>query len=114
MNESTVLRDGEGNYYTFPPDVLAAAQTAEGTYELAEEAVVAARVPDDGVEAVESALGIQEVSGFGYTNEPIPGVDIIVRKKPGGTMAPFMDMGTHAVRYGASRGRSLGQLRSSR
>lgn len=104
MNESTVLRDGEGNYYTFPPDVLAAAQTAEGTYEMAEEAVVAARVPDEGIDAVESVLGIEEVSGY---SDPIPGVDVKLGKNPGGGSfsfgSSFKNLGSYDVGRGEAK-----------
>ncbi len=98
MSGKSVLRDGDGDYYVFPPDVLAAAQVTDGSYELEETAVTAARVPDDGVDAVESALGIDEVSGFGTT--PIPGVDIIVKKNPGGSMAMFTSFGVANVGSG--------------
>lgn len=101
MNESTVLRDGEGNYYTFPPDVLAAAQTAEGTYEMAEEAVVAARVPDEGIDAVESVLGIEEVSGYG---DPIPDIDVKIGKRPGGGSFSFGSSFTNLGSYDVGRG----------
>jgi hypothetical protein len=99
MNESTVLRDGQGNYYTFPPDVLAVAQTAQGTYEMAEEAVVVARVPDDGVDAAESALGIEEVSGYG---DPIPGVDVKVGRNPP-VILPMTNLGTFTVGRGDAK-----------
>ncbi len=99
MSEKTVLRDGDGNYYAFAPEVLAAAQVTDGSYALEETAVTAARVPDDGVDAVESALGIDEVSGF--TSDPIPGVDVIVTKHPPGHSASFTSFGVANVSYGA-------------
>jgi len=80
---------------TFPPEVLAAARTGEGTYELDADAVEAARVPDDGVEAVESSIGIGEVSGYSIT--PIPGVDIVV-SCPDGMMAHFTNFGPRTLR----------------
>ncbi len=66
MTEPTVLRDGDGNYHTFPPEVLAAARTGEGTYELDADAVDAARVPDDDVDAVESSIA--SLTDFGMSN----------------------------------------------
>lgn len=98
MSETTILRDGDGNYYTFAPEALAAARAADGTYELEAATLEAARVPDDRQGAVDAALGADEVSGF--TANPVPGIDIIVKKKPGGHMARFTDLGIRPVRYG--------------
>jgi len=98
MSDTTVLRDGEGNYYTFAPDVLAAARGADGAYELDGAAVEAARVPAEAVAAVESALPSPEVSG--YAGVPVPGIDVIVRKRPGGRAVTFTDLGLRTVPYG--------------
>jgi len=95
MSETTVWQDAEGNYYAFAADDLAAAQAADGSYELAAEAVDAARVPDEGRGALEAALGQDEVSGFAL-GQPIPGVDIIIRKNPGGS-AMFSSLGSLAA-----------------
>ena len=57
MSEMTVLRDENGDYYVLSPDVMAAAQTAGGTYELAADALAAARVPAEDRPAVEAAVG---------------------------------------------------------
>lgn len=78
--------------------MLAAGQGADGPYELDEATVDAARVPAAGVAAVESALGGPEVSG--YASNPIPGIDIIVRKKPGGSQVTFTDFGLRTIAYG--------------
>lgn len=68
MSDVTMLRDADGNYYEFAANMLAAARTGDGSYELSEDAIAAARVPDDVA---------------GYAIDPIPGVDIIVKKNPG-------------------------------
>lgn len=79
MSETTVWQDAEGNYYAFGAEELAAAKAANGTYDMADEAVQAARVPEERREALEAALGVDEVSGF--AGQPIPGIDVIVKKK---------------------------------
>lgn len=88
MSEMTILRDERGDYYAVPSDVLAAARTPDGVHELDAEALEAARMP----------ASPDEVSG--YISDPIPGVDIIVKKKPGSQMATFTGLGTVKVPYG--------------
>lgn len=80
MSETTVWQDAEGNYYAFGAEELSAATAADGAYELADEAVEAALVPDDRRPALEAALGVDEVSGF--AGQPIPGIDVIVKRGP--------------------------------
>lgn len=46
MSDVTVVRDADGNYSEFAGGVLAAAKTGDGSYELSEDAIAAARVRD--------------------------------------------------------------------
>lgn len=86
MSELRIIQDADGNRYAFPADALV--QAEDGTYEVDEAALDAARIPD-------------EVGG--YIGEPIPGIDIIVQKKPGGLMATYTDFGPSTARYGDYR-----------
>lgn len=83
MSEQRIIQDADGNRYALPADALV--QAADGTYEVDEAALAAALVDD-------------EVAG--YANNPIPGIDIIVRKYPPGKPMAFTDFGSVAVPYG--------------
>lgn len=88
MSETVVLADAEGNYYAFDAEDLAAAKTTDEDgeyYDVAGEDLADARVPDDQHDAIEAAVGVDEVSGFG---DPIPGIDVKLGKNRGGQLRP--------------------------
>lgn len=88
MSEQRLIQDADGSYYSLPRPPAALARAADGTYDVDEAALDAARLRGD------------EVAG--YANNPIPGVDVIVRKQPGGSKATFTIFGPDSVPYGGS------------
>jgi len=107
-SDAVVLSDRDGNYYAFDAEQFAAVLSPDEDgeyYAISPDELAAARVPDDAVPAVEDAVGIGEVAGFGL-GDPIPEVDVKLGKNPGGSfslMGSFASVGT-PIRPGGCEG----------
>jgi len=105
-SDAVVLSDSDGHYYAFDAEQFAGVLSPDedgAYYAISPDELAAARVPDDAVPAVEAAVGIGEVTGFG---EPIPGADVKLGKNPGGSfslMGSFASAGT-PIRPGGCEG----------
>lgn len=108
--DRTVLRDADGNYFAFPSDELAAALVNgdDGQYyDVGPDELAAAQVSEESRDAVDTALALDEVAGFG---DPIPGIDVKLGRNPPRTFSMMGSIGFGAT--GGSGIKAIGSLKA--